>query len=108
MAKKDYLDKVKNIGSDVPEVMGKVRGEPDIPMDESGISCQAINCDHNKDNKCSTQPEITAGGACQTYSKKGYKGGDGNEPETWSDSNFMMTREDKGRHPETQGQATKE
>ena len=43
----------------------------------SGITCGAVSCDFNKDNKCSTDPEISAGGACMTYSKENYKGGDG-------------------------------
>ena len=34
-------------------------------------SCAAINCDNNEDMKCTASPEITAGGACMTYSKGG-------------------------------------
>ena len=73
--KKDYQDAVRNF-DDVPGVMGKVKGMgmPDDPG--TGISCQAINCDNNKDKKCQTQPEISAGGACMTYSKSNYKGGE--------------------------------
>jgi hypothetical protein len=60
---------------------GVVEGEDDMPRTELGeegeesgsggiiSGCAAINCDHNDDRKCMADAEISAGGACMTYSK---------------------------------------
>ena len=53
----------------------------------SGITCGAINCDHNKEGKCGTQPEISAGGACMTYSKGG-----GEEPNPQDGAKNVMQK----------------
>ncbi len=60
--KKDGYQK-RYMGGDGPETMPEAKG--------SGIKCGAVNCDHNEGGSCGTTPEISAGGACMTYSKQG-------------------------------------
>ena len=67
MAENDYSKAMMDtLSKPADEPMG---GEE---MGEGGgqvAHCGAINCTNNKDEKCTVSPEISAGGACVSYSK---------------------------------------
>jgi hypothetical protein len=56
---------------DVEDDMPRAELGGDEEPGSGGIisGCGAINCDHNEGGKCTADAEISAGGACISYSK---------------------------------------